>query len=365
MKQNAVKKSGFTLIELLVVVLIIGVLSAVALPGYRKAMEKAKAAEAIQALSDISKSQHDYYLAKNRYTNDFSDLVLTMKDKNTLSDADHSSYATEHFVYNLDNNQDLATASRDKGADSYTLYRFYEDPITYCQPKGNKYCEMLGLPAGTFTHSIGAWQSCPGGVYPCSMNCSRNTTQGYSCYGTYNENGTFTEKVCDANGYCVTTQYNADQKGLRKSHCFTYNENGICTSGGETIYDENGNLLGYYKCTAWAQDGTCTAGTYGSVFTYDSNGNRTSYAQCTSWNSDGTCAVRDGGSVYTYDENGNNTSSSSCKSWNSDGTCAVREGGSVYTYDENGKITSKAYCTNWNSDGTCRTYYPGGLSLHI
>lgn len=50
------KEKGFTLIELLVVVLIIGILSAIALPQYTKAVEKSRSAEAITLLNSLFRS---------------------------------------------------------------------------------------------------------------------------------------------------------------------------------------------------------------------------------------------------------------------------------------------------------------------
>ncbi len=72
---------GFTLLELLVVVLIIGILAAVALPQYQKAVQKARALEAISMLKAIYNAQQIYLLANGTYTND-----LTKLDIQILSD---------------------------------------------------------------------------------------------------------------------------------------------------------------------------------------------------------------------------------------------------------------------------------------
>ncbi len=71
-------KKGFTLIELLVVVLIIGILSSIALPQYVKAVEKARATEAIQLLGDLARAQRIYQMSTGGYANDLNMLDVEL-----------------------------------------------------------------------------------------------------------------------------------------------------------------------------------------------------------------------------------------------------------------------------------------------
>lgn len=69
---------GFTLIELLVVVLIIGILSAVALPQYEKAVWKSRSMALITAVKSIGQAAGAYYLANGTYPTEFSQLDLDL-----------------------------------------------------------------------------------------------------------------------------------------------------------------------------------------------------------------------------------------------------------------------------------------------
>ena len=132
MKNKIHYVKGFTLIEVLVVVLIIGILAAVALPQYQRAVEKSRLSEAISNMRTIQNNVKMYILEHGtnggHNTPENWDVELTggsWIDPNVA-------YMTDHFIYSVDDGSGIwvgrcnGTCTGSDDTYMYTLWKNYE-----------------------------------------------------------------------------------------------------------------------------------------------------------------------------------------------------------------------------------------------
>ena len=148
MKNN--NKKGFTLIELLVVVLIIGILAAIALPQYFKAVEKARGAEALSLFGAIAGAQQRYYLTRDNYAAKFNLLDLDFTDESGNTVGDVATFNTKNFAISLegtgdDGNNYYVKGLRRNGRYIYELRKYYNSGEVQCGgTNGTAICPSLG-----------------------------------------------------------------------------------------------------------------------------------------------------------------------------------------------------------------------------
>ena len=96
-KTNKYPVGGFTLIELLVAVLIIGILAAIALPQYKKAVAKTRFMQLKTVAHAIANAEERYFLVNNVYSPSFDSLDIDSPEFNETEIADTSE--TRHFSW--------------------------------------------------------------------------------------------------------------------------------------------------------------------------------------------------------------------------------------------------------------------------
>ena len=92
---------GFTLIELLVVVLIIGILAAVALPQYEKAVSKSRTTEAMIVVKTIAQAAEVFSLEAGVWPTSFDELAVSIPGRLGKWRMDNDMIITQNYKYVL------------------------------------------------------------------------------------------------------------------------------------------------------------------------------------------------------------------------------------------------------------------------
>jgi len=118
---------AFTLIELLVVVLIIGILAAVAVPQYQKAVEKTRMTEAMTLVRAIANANQVHYMATGEYADrqQIDLLDVEVPGGKITSGPFTGRIQTKYFVYSPNGESEGALAVARRFKDKATSEVYY------------------------------------------------------------------------------------------------------------------------------------------------------------------------------------------------------------------------------------------------
>ncbi len=125
---------GFTLIELLVVIIIIGILSAIALPSFLNQANKARQSEAKTYIGSMNRAQQAYYLETSSFTTQIGLLGLGVAS------------STDNYEYEIvtPNNTNVTSRAKPQGGNTASV-KAYIGGVTVGSAQGTGEATTLAI----------------------------------------------------------------------------------------------------------------------------------------------------------------------------------------------------------------------------